>query len=243
LFSKIKIHKYRIEIFEIYDVKKKKKNNWIENSNQKVSNLFNVRKKMVYQTWLFSEVLYDTDDKLSLFFGIISLIPLLILFILTILSSIPTVVSRNSARFLIILLINEAICQLLKRVFRQGRPEPAWPYEMRASRERQLGHGMPSSHTQLMFCGAMTTFLLSTAANNKGTTTNALHKYRLFRFGFWVLALLVGISRVYNGYHSVSQVIAGAVVGCAVAFGLVQIKLIKTAAELLTQGLQQIATW
>lgn len=190
---------------------------------------------MVYQTWIFSEVLYDTDDKLSLFMGIISLVPLLTLFVLTILTALPTVLSRNAARFLIILLLNEAVAQMLKRVFKQGRPDPDWPMEVRASRERQLGHGMPSSHTQLMFCAAMTTLLLPV----KG----ALHKYRLFRYGQWVLAVLVGISRVYNGYHSVAQVFVGAVLGCVVALGLVRIKLIKTAAELLTQGLQQIVTY
>lgn len=190
---------------------------------------------MVYQTWIFSEVLYDTDDKLSLFLGIIALVPLLTLFILTILTAVPTVLSRNAARFLIILLINEAIAQILKRVFKQARPDPGWPIEFRASRERQLGHGMPSSHTQLVFCAAMTTLLLPV----KG----ALHKYRVFRYGQWVMAVLVGYSRIYNGYHSVAQVLVGAVVGCLVAFVLVRIKLIKTAAELLTQGLQQIATY
>ena len=58
-----------------------------------------------------------------------------------------------------------------------------------------------------------------------------------------MIAVLVAMSRVYNGYHSVSQVVVAAIVGCAISYGLVRIKLIKTAAEILTQGLQQLTSF
>ena len=191
--------------------------------------------KMVWQTWIYSEVLYDSDDKLSFLLALISLAPIALIFILAVLSALPTVLARNSARFLIILLLAEAVNQLLKRIIRQNRPMPHWyPQEVISSRAKHLGYGMPSSHTQMIFTAAMTSFLLP--------MKSAPNRYRMFRYGQWVLAVLVGYSRVYNGYHTLQQVIVGAIVGCACAYYFVKIKWIKTAAELLTQGLQQLTS-
>jgi dolichyldiphosphatase len=185
---------------------------------------------MEWQTWVFTEVLFKSDDRLSFAMALISLVPLLSLLVLFIFVAVPTHLSRNAARMLLILLANEAICQGLKRVFRQPRPLPPWDPEFALMSGRQLGFGMPSSHTQLVFCAATVTTALA----------KAVPRFRVFRYGAWAVAVLVGVSRVYNGYHSVAQVAVGAALGVLVALVLVRVSLLKTISERLVAAIQTV---
>ncbi|HUQ23132.1 MAG TPA: phosphatase PAP2 family protein [Gaiellaceae bacterium] len=77
--------------------------------------------------------------------------------------------------------------------------------------EHQLGppsarHSFPSGHTSTSFACA---------------TVLALYVPRL-RVPFFVLATLIGLSRIYNAMHYPSDVLAGAILGTFVAIGVVR---------------------
>ena len=188
---------------------------------------------MTWQTWIFSEVLFRVGDPLSFALALVSLVPILILLTLLAFVAVPTHLSRDAARLLLILLANEAACQVLKRAFRQGRPVPDWDADLIASRQAQLGFGMPSSHTQLVFCAAAAVTLLHKSSPRR---------LRLFRTALWGLALAVALSRVYNGYHSFAQVLVGAALGPLVAMAMVRVRLLKDAADALCGTLQTLVT-
>jgi membrane-associated phospholipid phosphatase len=188
----------------------------------------------MWQTWVFSEVLFKTSDPLSFLLALVSLVPLLSLVLLFIFVAVPCEQNRNAARLLIILLLNEAVCQILKRMFKQSRPTPPWDPQLIEMRRMQLGYGMPSSHTALMFCCATTTALLPQKAPTR---------FRIWRVSVWVLAILVAISRIYNGYHTFFQVLVGAIVGAGSAWALVQPRVIKTSAIQLVKAVQSISMY
>ena len=75
--------------------------------------------------------------------------------------------------------------------------------------EHQIGpsqrtHSFPSGHTATSFAGA---FMLSALAPR-------------FRPVFYVLAVLIGLSRLYNGVHYPTDVLAGAALGTLVALAV-----------------------
>ncbi|EPS61783.1 hypothetical protein M569_13007 [Genlisea aurea] len=105
--------------------------------------------------------------------------------------------------FAVGLLISQFINEAIKTSVQQARPETCALLEMCDS------HGWPSSHSQYMFFLAIYCTLLT--------------HYRmgiLFRKQWaivvlivWPLAVLTMFSRVYLGYHTVAQVLAGAALG------------------------------
>eukprot|EP00879_Flechtneria_rotunda_P014408 GHRR01015055.1.p1 GENE.GHRR01015055.1~~GHRR01015055.1.p1 ORF type:complete len:150 (+),score=43.14 GHRR01015055.1:344-793(+) len=78
-------------------------------------------------------------------------------------------------------------------------------------------HGMPSSHTSMMFCYlAITSFLAIMAWRQRTSVSRIVSAFEQLVLA--ATAAGVGYSRVYLGYHSLDQVLAGAAVGTV--FGL-----------------------
>ncbi|KAK4749339.1 hypothetical protein SAY87_026788 [Trapa incisa] len=93
------------------------------------------------------------------------------------------------------LLISQFINELIKTSVQEARPETCALLEMCDS------HGWPSSHCQYMFFFAVYFTLLTWRSRWAAALVS------------WVLAVLTMLSRVYLGYHSISQVFAGAALG------------------------------
>ncbi|KAI3696766.1 hypothetical protein L6452_29298 [Arctium lappa] len=149
-----------------------------------------------------THVRYPKGDQLGHFLAWISLVPVFI--------SLGGFVSHFLFRrelqgmlFALGLLISQIISELIKISVKQSRPETCILLEMCDS------HGWPSSHSQYMFFFA-TYFTLVTYRK-----TGILFRTQNWMVGFvaWPLALFTMYSRVYLGYHTVSQVFAGASLG------------------------------
>ncbi|KAI8477227.1 MAG: hypothetical protein J3K34DRAFT_107063 [Monoraphidium minutum] len=107
------------------------------------------------------------------------------------------------------LLLSEAAARGLKHLLRSPRPPASCAL---------LGvcdaHGMPSSHTTMMF-----SYLMLTSAIAVGLAARQRPAARAWAAlelgGVGMATALVAASRVYLGYHSPAQVAAGAALGCA----------------------------
>lgn len=153
-------------------------------------------------------VLYSPGDTLGKALAYFSILPYCL-----ILHQVSKVYCRrevHEALTLFGLVVNEGIARALKHLVNSSRPPTC----------AQLGvcdsHGWPSSHTSCMF------FYFSYAAcmllyKHPRVTDTASRVSRAVEMVFVLyVSVTVGISRVYLGYHTTQQVIAGAAIGlCA----------------------------
>lgn len=118
------------------------------------------------------------------------------------------------------LVIEEALARALKHLLQHPRPATCALLHMCHS------HGMPSSHTSMMFC--WTALALCSAyrqsrsqqSGKQGGGPAAIARLltALELLAYISLSVGVAVSRVYLGYHSIDQVAAGAALG--VVFGV-----------------------
>ncbi|KAJ8451062.1 hypothetical protein Cgig2_026871 [Carnegiea gigantea] len=148
-----------------------------------------------------THVRYTKGDKVGHFLAWISLVPVFI--------SLGGFVSHFIFRrelqgicFAFGLLISQFINELIKTSVQQARPETC------ALLEACDSLGWPSSHSQYMFFFA-TYFTLLQFRNRRNW---GFFDY-VVQSIVWFLAFLTMVSRVYLGYHSTSQVFAGAILG------------------------------
>lgn len=93
---------------------------------------------------------------------------------------------------------------ILKLFFEIPRPE-----DVRFVMEAH-GYSMPSGHTSRSFASAV--FLHPLVSNNK------------FRLLIWILAALIGLSRIFVGVHYPSDILAGALVGCIIGYAGIRVR-------------------
>ncbi|KAK7279373.1 hypothetical protein RJT34_24423 [Clitoria ternatea] len=149
-----------------------------------------------------THVRYQRGDRVGHFLAWVSLVPVFI--------SLGGFVSHFIFRrelhgmfFSLGLIVSQFINELIKTSVQQARPATCALLEMCDS------HGWPSSHCQYMFFFATYLTLLS----SKGSVFWNVRNNPLLFLVTWSLALLTMYSRVYLGYHSVSQVFAGTALG------------------------------
>lgn len=105
-----------------------------------------------------------------------------------------------SASVLLSQLVNEFVNFVLKRALRQSRPNGAI----------RSDYGMPSSHAQFMTHLATVVALLIWHAPEN---SNYHHYAFVIRLLFWAAALTVAYARIYDGSHSIAQVLVGVCAG------------------------------
>jgi dolichyldiphosphatase len=104
------------------------------------------------------------------------------------------------------LVLEEGVARGLKHLLQHPRPATCALLHMCHS------HGMPSSHTSMMWCAAAAASCAAARhLRRQGRLAALLTSAELA--ALWVAALGVGVSRVYLGYHSTDQVAAGALLG------------------------------
>ncbi|EME28076.1 Dolichyldiphosphatase 1 [Galdieria sulphuraria] len=148
-------------------------------------------------------VTYEKGDKLGWLLSIISLAPVFLYVAET-----SLVLFRREYFGLALLfgqLVNEALNVILKVTFARPRP----------SRSEQNDYGMPSAHSQAMFF--VTSCIIFTLSRRRHKPLSSLERNLLYSFLF-LCSLSVSFSRIYLGYHSIHQVMVGALVGCLLGY-------------------------
>jgi dolichyldiphosphatase len=126
--------------------------------------------------------------------------------------------------FFAALLGSQGVGWVLKQLFRQARPDGSYLH----------GYGLPSAHAHFMsFVLAYALLHLWRRAGLAGPTPRLR---RLLSAGLIVTALLVWLSRVYMGVHSVEQVGLGMLTGTLL--GLLSFFLVERYAPLLFPALE-----
>ncbi|MCL7411740.1 MAG: phosphatase PAP2 family protein [Methanosarcinaceae archaeon] len=105
---------------------------------------------------------------------------------------------RVAVSYAFVIFVATILVFALKSFFEVPRPD-----EVRFVIEAH-GYSMPSGHTSRSFASAM---LLHPLVNNS--------KFRLL---IWILAALIGLSRIFVGVHYPSDILVGALVGCIIGY-------------------------
>ncbi|XP_059162604.1 dolichyldiphosphatase 1-like [Physella acuta] len=147
---------------------------------------------------------YPKDDFIGFVLAWFSMLPFIL-----IVSFITLIVLRrdlHTAAFFAGLVISEGINFIVKHIIREPRP-------LRGRANLHTEYGMPSSHSQFIwfFSSYFTIFLIFRLYRNHSIVDD-LWKYVCAGLSV-VCAILVSWSRIYLSYHTISQVLLGAVIG------------------------------
>ncbi|KAI8138014.1 phosphatidic acid phosphatase type 2/haloperoxidase [Fennellomyces sp. T-0311] len=145
-----------------------------------------------------THVQFDARDKFAYLLAYITLSPLAILVFYA-----SIIVSRREIAGISILagqLLNEGLNAILKEYLQIARPNS----------HLGAGYGMPSSHAQFIWFFA----IFGSLYLWKRITVDYPIQKAVVSVAMFALALLVSYSRVYLGYHTLLQVIAGTTIGC-----------------------------
>ncbi|XP_019852040.1 PREDICTED: dolichyldiphosphatase 1-like [Amphimedon queenslandica] len=153
-----------------------------------------------------THVEYTEGDRVGYLLAWSSLFPIFILI------SFLTLVAIRRDLFTVFfftgLLLNESLNMFLKYTIKEPRPNSDI-----SSAVLRVEYGMPSSHAQFMaFFATFVTLLLFVRATLSEDIKDLLYKV-IVSVGAWGGAILCAISRVYLGYHTISQTIYGNLVG------------------------------
>lgn len=153
-------------------------------------------------------VRYPEDDLLGALLALASLMPFCI-----IVATFGAFFARRELwdiGTLLGILANEILAQTLKHIIKEPRPPTC------AAVDFCKTSGMPSSHAQLAWfaCAVAVLNLRRRQAAHTSTTVTILNPFaKVLVYSNVPMAAAVTVSRVYLGYHSVEQVLAGTFVG------------------------------
>jgi dolichyldiphosphatase len=164
--------------------------------------------EITYKALSLFLVEYQKGDLLGFVLAWISMTP--ILFGVSVLTLVLIRRDLTTIFYFIGFLLTEVSNIILKNVIKQPRPE------INRHRGQQFSkYGMPSDHSQIMFYFA-SFFILLIASSRYSISNNKLFQmaYKcILIVGSFTLASLVAFSRVYLEYHTVQQVLVGAMLG------------------------------
>jgi dolichyldiphosphatase len=147
---------------------------------------------------------YHPGDSIGKLLAYVSLCPVLLLCFQF--SKVYTRRELHEAVLLAGLVLEEAVARALKHILKHPRPSTCSMLHLCHS------HGMPSSHTSMVFAYlAVSCCIALQLRKQRGTVSKLLAAVE--QLALAAAAVGVGCSRVYLGYHSVDQVLAGAALG------------------------------
>ena len=169
-----------------------------------------------WAVWDFTAAVYDRSNPVSFVMSLASLIPQSLVIVLATVV-IATAPNRKATLLAVCMGVNEVANFIVKRVIRHDRPLHPFEYAKR------VDFGMPSSHAQFMAC-------ISAAATVIYWRGQGWRRVVRCFIGV-CLASLVGLSRVYNHYHTEEQVVAGLALGTTLGVLLSSMSLLSDIAE------------
>jgi dolichyldiphosphatase len=169
-----------------------------------------------YKPFSFTYVLYKSGDRLGQALALVSLLP-----VFAMVSYATLFLARRDLHILTLTaghVVNEIINYVLKNTIKEPRPPHPFPQH----HDNVPAFGMPSDHSQ--FCGFAASYITlwltfaraSRAASRGRVAAAGRTATACCAIVAWLACGAVAWSRVYLGYHSVSQVAAGVCLGAAV---------------------------
>mmetsp|Transcript_10175 Transcript_10175/g.13346 ORF Transcript_10175/g.13346 Transcript_10175/m.13346 type:complete len:222 (-) Transcript_10175:140-805(-) len=153
----------------------------------------------IFKYFSLTSVRYEEGDALGKFLSLVTLSPIYIVVMYA-----SLVVFNRDLQVLTMSvgqLLNLGLNQILKKIINQPRPPGA----------DKEDSGMPSDHSQfLFFFAAYFSFCMTNRLSGSAVGQS------FFAFAVHLLALGTAYSRVYLGYHTVSQVVVGGGIGSVV---------------------------
>lgn len=166
----------------------------------------------IYRPLSLTFIEYQEGDKIGFFLAWFSMLPFIY-----IVSLCTLIIFRRDIQTIMYFggfCVSEVFNHYLKKIFKQARP---------ARTRDKMGlydvHGMPSDHAQTFFY-FMTYLAIFIIVKSKmpGTPRLRAMRNRFLVFGQIVMAAVVAYSRVYLHYHTIAQVVVGAVIGITLGF-------------------------
>lgn len=185
-----------------------------------------------WKSFALTELLYRDHDAVSKAFALSSFLPLLLVIFLAGLASAPCRERRLPALTLLLFIVGSVCVNVTCKALLQS-PRPSHPA---AGRNYTTTHGMPSDHAQFMAgfvvylarrwsrgvsseerLGRAPAGKRGTRASTKGSKLSVAMPGLLAAFCA-AAAFLVGAGRVFNGYHTVGQVVVGWTLGAVLGY-------------------------
>ncbi|RUS21400.1 phosphatidic acid phosphatase type 2/haloperoxidase [Endogone sp. FLAS-F59071] len=144
-----------------------------------------------------THVQFDPSDKLAYFLAYITLSPLAILVVYA------SVIAARREVAGIVMLVGQLVCEMVNAVLKE------YLQETRPCDHLGKGYGMPSSHSQ--FAWYFTAYLLL-YTYTRITIDHMIWKH-LLALAAIIFSATVSYSRIYLGYHTLTQVLYGTLFG------------------------------
>ncbi|KAA8494799.1 Dolichyldiphosphatase 1 [Porphyridium purpureum] len=163
----------------------------------------------------WTHVVYDKGDEWGKVLALMSLAPVFVVVALVAVS-----LATREAQVLCMLLgvlVNDALNMVFKIVIQQPRPDTS-PALLNGDGHLELG--MPSAHAQFM---AFFACYLGVMMHSRKWQLMPVHESVVLMLGSSGVSLLAILSRVYLGYHTVSQVLVGTLIGMLLGAGAASI--------------------
>lgn len=174
----------------------------ISDLNQWDSNLTLWIQKELSSPSLDKFFFYLTDLHKEMYFQLLVILPLVLLWLMR---EKKIGIYKFLGLLVSLALIDSFCSQIIKKIV--ARPRPFATFVEIMQKSPASGYSFVSNHAANMFGFAMYMSFF----------------YPRWRGIWWIIAAIVGYSRIYNGVHYLTDVLCGALIGCLISYGMTRL--------------------